>query len=241
MSYVEKGGAGHWHFYLCWGNRQEYFLSEIQYLAVILFIEIEARRAAGGRGKERASIGQAGIERGWCEEGRSTAPLNCSVPGRSRRWRREWNAWREDVRWTWACCGVATHRECAKELTLRCAAEVTDVSIPVQVCRTISDQEFETFWPLAIFYHNRYTLGLQILYSYEYVSHEHEYIFYFFIVQLWKLTEASQSSKAIVSGDWNDCHIEVTSNCQSLIGWMLLTSAFGVHIWSAQNHACHTQ
>ena len=77
---------------------------------------------------------------------------------------------------------------------------------------TISDQEFETFWPLAIFYHNRYTLGLQILYSYEYVSHEHEYIFYFFIVQLWKLTEASRSSKAIVSGDWNDCHIKVTSH-----------------------------
>ena len=31
-------------------------------------------------------------------------------------------------------------------------------------------------------------------------------------MQLWKLTEASRSSKAIVSGDWNDCHIEVTSN-----------------------------
>ena len=52
-----------------------------------------------------------------------------------------------------------------------------------------------------------------ILYGHEYVSHEHEYIFYFFIVQLWKLTEASWSSKAIVSRDWNDCHIEVTSNC----------------------------
>ena len=103
---------------------------------------------------------------------------------------------------------------------------------------TISDQEFETFWHLAKFYHNRYTLGLQIWYSCEYISHEHEYIFYFFIVQLWKLTEASWSSKVIVSGDWNGCHIEVTVNCQILI---LLTSAFGVHIRSAQNHACHAQ
>ena len=33
-------------------------------IAVILFMEIEARRAAAGRGKERASIGQAGIEQG---------------------------------------------------------------------------------------------------------------------------------------------------------------------------------
>jgi len=79
---------------------------------------------------------------------------------------------------------------------------------------TISDWEFETFWPLAKFHHNRYTPGLQILCSCVYVSHEHEYIFYFFIVQLWKLTEASQSSKAIVSGDWNGCHIKVTSNFQ---------------------------
>ena len=79
---------------------------------------------------------------------------------------------------------------------------------------TISDQEFETFWPLAKFYHNRYTLDLQILYSCQYISHEHEYIFYFFIVRLWKLTEASRSSKAFVSGDWNGCHIEVTVNCQ---------------------------
>ena len=106
---------------------------------------------------------------------------------------------------------------------------------------TISDQEFETFWPLAKFYHNQYTLGLQIWYSCEYISHEHEYIFYFFIVQLWKLTEASRSSKAIVSGDWNGCHIQVTSNCQILIGWMLLTLAFSIHIWSAQNHTCHAQ
>ena len=66
---------------------------------------------------------------------------------------------------------------------------------------TISDQEFETFSPLAKFYHNRYTLGLQISYSCQYISHKHEYIFYFFIVQLWKLAEASRSSKAIVSGD----------------------------------------
>ena len=79
---------------------------------------------------------------------------------------------------------------------------------------TISDQEFETFWPLAKFYHNRYTLDLQNLYSCQYKSHEHEYIFYFFIVQLWKLTEASRSSKACVSGDWNGCHIKVTVNCQ---------------------------
>ena len=32
--------------------------------AVLLFVEIEARRAAGGSQKERAGIGQAGIERG---------------------------------------------------------------------------------------------------------------------------------------------------------------------------------
>ena len=31
-------------------------------IAVILFMEIEVRRVAGGRGKEHASIGQAGIE-----------------------------------------------------------------------------------------------------------------------------------------------------------------------------------
>ena len=73
-----------------------------------------------------------------------------------------------------------------------------------------------------------YTLGLQILYSCVYISHEHEYIFYFFIVQLWKLMEASRSSKVILSGDF-------------LIGWMLLTSTFGVHIQSTQNHDCHDQ
>ena len=106
---------------------------------------------------------------------------------------------------------------------------------------TISDQEFETFWPLTKFYHNRYTLGLQILYSCQFISHEHGYIFYFFIVQLWKLTEASWSLKVIVSGNWNGCHIQVTSNCQILIGWMLLILAFSLHIWSAQNHACHAQ
>ena len=33
-------------------------------IAVILFMKIEVRRAAGGRGKEHASIGQAGIEQG---------------------------------------------------------------------------------------------------------------------------------------------------------------------------------
>ena len=98
--------------------------------------------------------------------------------------------------------------------------------IVIFIIYNISDQEFETFWPLAILYNNCYTLGLQFLYSYEYVSHEHEYIFQLFIVQLWKLMEASRLSKAIVSGDWNDC--------QSLIGWMLLTLAFGIHIWSAQ-------
>ena len=81
---------------------------------------------------------------------------------------------------------------------------------------TISDQEFETFWPLVKLYHNRYTLDLQILYSCQYISHEHEYIFYFFIVRLWKLTEASRSWTAFVSGDWNGCHIEVTVNCQGL-------------------------
>ena len=106
----------------------------------------------------------------------------------------------------------------------------------LQLRSTISDQEFETFWPLDKFYHNCYTLGLQIWYSCEYISHEHEYIFYFFIVQLWKLTEASQLSKAIVSGDWNGCHIKVTVNCQILIGWILLTLAFSVHIWSAEKN-----
>ena len=106
---------------------------------------------------------------------------------------------------------------------------------------TISDQEFETFWPLGKLYHNCYTLGLQFFYSCQYISHEHEYIFYFFIVQLWKLTEASRSLKVIVSGDWNGCHIEVRSNCQISIGWMLLTLAFSIHIWSAQNHACRAQ
>ena len=30
-------------------------------------------------------------------------------------------------------------------------------------------------------------------------------------INWWKLTEALRSSKAIVSGDWNGCHIEVTS------------------------------
>ena len=112
---------------------------------------------------------------------------------------------------------------------------------PGQYKPTISDQEFETFWPLAKFYHTCYTLGLQIWYSCEYISHEHEYIFYFFIVQSWKLTEAFQSSKVIVSGDWNGRHIKVTVNCQILIGWMLLTSTFSVHIQSAQNNACHAQ
>ena len=95
--------------------------------------------------------------------------------------------------------------------------------------------------PLAKFYHNHYTLGLQILYSCVYISHEHEYIFYFFIVQLWKLTEASWSSKVIVSGNWNGCHIKATSNCQIKIGWMLLTSVFGIHIQSTQNHNCHNR
>ena len=79
---------------------------------------------------------------------------------------------------------------------------------------TISDWEFETFWPFAKFHHNCYTPGLQILCSCVYISHEHEYIFYFFIVQLWKLTEASWSLKVIVSGDWNGCHVKVTSNLQ---------------------------
>ena len=37
---------------------------------------------------------------------------------------------------------VATHRECAKELTLRSAAEVTDVRIPVQICRTFQTRDF---------------------------------------------------------------------------------------------------
>ena len=36
---------------------------------------------------------------------------------------------------------------------------------------TISVWEFKTIWPLATFYHNRYTLGLQILSSCTYVSH----------------------------------------------------------------------
>ena len=42
-------------------------------------------------------------------------------------------------------CGVATHRECARELTLRCAAEVTDVWIPVQVCHTFQTRDFLPF------------------------------------------------------------------------------------------------
>ena len=33
-------------------------------IAVLLFVEIEARRGAGGSQKERAGIGHAGIERG---------------------------------------------------------------------------------------------------------------------------------------------------------------------------------
>ena len=49
-----------------------------------------------------------------------------------------------------------------------------------RISGTTSDQEFETFWPLAKFYHNCYTLGLQILYSCQYISHEHEYIFFFY-------------------------------------------------------------
>ena len=39
-------------------------------------------------------------------------------------------------------CGVATNRGCARELTLRCAAEVTDVWIPVRVCRTFQTRDF---------------------------------------------------------------------------------------------------
>ena len=35
----------------------------------------------------------------------------------------------------------------------------------------------------------------------KYISHELEHIFNFFIVHLWKLTEAFWSLKAIVSGD----------------------------------------
>ena len=83
---------------------------------------------------------------------------------------------------------------------------------------TISVREFDTIWPFANFYHNCYTLGLQISYSHMYVSHEHEYIFCFFIVQLWKLTEAYRSSKSIVSGDWNGCHVKVTSNQGATVG-----------------------
>lgn len=40
------------------------------------------------------------------------------------------------------------------------------------------------------------------------------FLFYFFILQWWKLVEAYQMLKAIVSG--NGCHIKVTFNCQSM-------------------------
>ena len=46
-------------------------------------------------------------------------------------------------------CAVATHRECARELTLRCAAEVTEVWIPVQVCRTFQTRDFLHGWSLG--------------------------------------------------------------------------------------------
>ena len=45
---------------------------------------------------------------------------------------------------------------------------------------TISVWEFDTIWPFTNFYHNCYTLGLEILYSYMYVSHEHEYFLFFY-------------------------------------------------------------
>ena len=61
-------------------------------IAVILFMEIKARKVVAGRGKECVSIRQAGIEQGWCNEGRSAAPLNCSIPGWHRQWRQEGNA-----------------------------------------------------------------------------------------------------------------------------------------------------
>ena len=104
------------------------------------------RGEESGGGKGKGACEEAGIEQGWYEEERSAAPLNCSVPSRHRWWRQEGNAWREDVRWTWACFAVATHRECAKELMLRCVAEVTNVSIPVQVWHTFQTRDFLPVW-----------------------------------------------------------------------------------------------
>ena len=43
-------------------------------------------------------------------------------------------------------CGVATHRECARELTLRCAAEVTDVWIPYRFAVLSKPQTFWSNW-----------------------------------------------------------------------------------------------
>ena len=48
----------------CAGETAKNIFSQKYNSSHFLFIEIEARRAAGERGKERASIGQAGIERG---------------------------------------------------------------------------------------------------------------------------------------------------------------------------------
>ena len=91
-----------------------------------------------------------------CEEGKSEASLNGSVPCRKKGAVGKENWWGHyhgngDEREMHSLVGqridmLLTAWECAKELMLRCAVELADVRIPVQICCSFQARDFLQKW-----------------------------------------------------------------------------------------------
>ena len=106
---------------------------------------MDPRRTAAGRRKECARIGQAVDDR-CCQEGKSEASLNGSIPGWKKGALGKKNWWGHyNRRWQWevnALDLLLTAQECTKELMLHCAVKLANIWIPIQVCCSFQTRDF---------------------------------------------------------------------------------------------------
>ena len=120
---------------------------------VILYMEMEPRRTAAGRGKEHASIAQA-VD--VVRNGRVRLLYMVPLLAQKRwQWGREIGdsiiTGDSNEREMLGKCKLLTAWECAKKLMLHCAAELVDVQIPVQVCRSFQTRDILRYKALWVF------------------------------------------------------------------------------------------
>ena len=150
ITHMERGGMGQggqrWYFCLCWGISFS--------IGVILFMKIEARRMAVGRGKEHASVGQEG------NDARKGSPSVPSQRGQEEMniseriliiwwWWREGNAqqvqaercWLDNALASWSCY-FSYNSGIHEGMTPCCAADLANVWISVQACCSFQTRDF---------------------------------------------------------------------------------------------------